>query len=405
VTDNLPRNWRLERLGDCCEIVSGATPRREVPNYWGGSIPWVTPKDISDLDEPVFSDPPESISEEGYRSCSSRLVPIGSILFSSRAPIGLVAIAGRSMCTNQGFKSVVPGAEIDSHYLYYCLKRLVPRIQAMGNGATFKEVSKVVMERVEIPLPPHRSDQERIAAILHKADAIRRKRRQALVETDALLRAAYLELVGLQNRKHDSWPLVTVGDVAAKHGNAMRTGPFGSDLLHSEFTDQGIAVLGIDNAVQNRFAWGERRFISEKKYKKLQRYRVFPGDVIVTIMGTTGRSAVIPDDVPEAITTKHLATITPDRRRVHPLFLSFAIHSDPLIIRQMEKASRGAIMAGLNLGIIKALAVRLPPLQQQERFAGVAIRIFQQQWRLRDPQVNGVDLFASISDRAFSGEL
>jgi type I restriction enzyme S subunit len=175
VTDSLPRNWRLEPLGDCCEIVSGATPRREVPNYWGGSIPWVTPKDISDLDEAVFSDPPESITEEGYRSCSTRLVPIGSILFSSRAPIGLMAIAGRSMCTNQGFKSVVPGPEVDSHYLYYCLKRLVPRIQAMGNGATFKEVSKEVMERVEIPLPPHRSDQESIAAILDKADAIRRR--------------------------------------------------------------------------------------------------------------------------------------------------------------------------------------------------------------------------------------
>lgn len=133
-------------------------------------------------------------------------------MFSSRAPIGLVAIAGRPMCTNQGFKSLIPGPEVDSGFLYYALKRLVPQIQAMGNGATFKEVSKEVMERVELPLPKSVSEQRRIAAILDKADAIRRKRRQALAETDTLLRSVFLDMFGDPTRLATA--SITLADVA-----------------------------------------------------------------------------------------------------------------------------------------------------------------------------------------------
>ncbi|MFM7884367.1 MAG: restriction endonuclease subunit S, partial [Microcystis panniformis] len=95
----LPKNWILIPLGDCCQIISGSTPKRNKPEYWGGDIPWVTPKDLGKLKTPVLKDAPEKITEAGYKSCSTTLLPQGSILFSSRAPIGYVAIAGRPMCT------------------------------------------------------------------------------------------------------------------------------------------------------------------------------------------------------------------------------------------------------------------------------------------------------------------
>jgi type I restriction enzyme S subunit len=185
----------------------------------------------------------------------------------------------------------------------------------------------------------------------------------------------------------------------------MRTGPFGSTLRHSEFVDRGIAVLGIDNAVQNRFAWAERRFITEKKYEKFERYTVRPGDVIVTIMGTTGRSAVVPEDIPLAISTKHLAVITVDRSRVHPQFLSHAFHSDQTVLAQISAANRGAIMSGLNLGIIKRVRIRLPPLAAQQRFAYLVRTVSETRDRLSQASVEVDGLFDSLAQRAFRGVL
>lgn len=163
------------KLKDCCTVVGGATPKRHIPEYWGNDVPWVTPRDVSNMENPILQDAPEYISKLGYKNCSTYLLPKGSILFTSRAPIGNVAIAGREMCTNQGFKSLVPSKNVDSAYLYHCMQYMSPKLQALGNGATFKEVSKKVVEEFEIPLPPL-EEQKRIAAILDKADAIRRKR-------------------------------------------------------------------------------------------------------------------------------------------------------------------------------------------------------------------------------------
>ena len=184
----------------------------------------------------------------------------------------------------------------------------------------------------------------------------------------------------------------------------MRTGPFGSDLLHSEFVSEGVAVLGIDNAVQNRFAWGERRFITEEKYERLRRYTVYPGDVIVTIMGTTGRSAVVPQDIPTAITTKHLATITVDREQAEPEFVSQALFRHPDLLHQIAASTRGAIMGGLNLGLIKALRVPVPPPDRQRRFAQVVERIRGLTERMERNRLED-QLFDSLVARAFSGQL
>jgi type I restriction enzyme S subunit len=166
-----------------------------------------------------------------------------------------------------------------------------------------------------------------------------------------------------------------------------------------------VAVLGIDNAVQNRFAWEERRFITEEKYQQFKRYTVRPGDVIITIMGTTGRAAVVPEDIPLAISSKHLAVISVERSMVHPEFLAHAIHSDPTVLAQIAVANRGAIMSGLNLGIIKRLRVRLPPLALQEQFASFVTGVSKIHHQLTLAIDNAAKLFDSLAQRAFRGEL
>ncbi|MDB4632857.1 restriction endonuclease subunit S [bacterium] len=144
------------RLGDVAEIVSGSTPKTTVAEYWGGGIPWITPKDLSTQQSPSIASGAKSISQAGLKSCSTRLIPEGSVLFSSRAPIGLVAVARNALCTNQGFKSLVPRGDAHSGFLYHTLRHDRPKLEALGSGATFKELSKARFSDFLIPLPPPR---------------------------------------------------------------------------------------------------------------------------------------------------------------------------------------------------------------------------------------------------------
>ena len=139
-----PMGWPTEKLGNVCEIVSGATPRTNQPQYYGGDILWATPKDLSQLNDFIIDATEKTLTDEGYQSCSTRLMPVGSVLLSSRAPIGLVAVTGKSVCTNQGFKSLVPGNMLCSFYVYTWLKLRGRYLDSLGRGATFKEISKKI---------------------------------------------------------------------------------------------------------------------------------------------------------------------------------------------------------------------------------------------------------------------
>jgi type I restriction enzyme S subunit len=299
---------------------------------------------------------------------------------------------------------ILPGPQLDKSYLYHYLRQplCVDYATSRSSGANLPRLSPKELAAFPIPLPPL-PEQKRIAAILDKADAIRRKRKAALDMADEFIQSCYLHLCGPGHSDYKSWSEVEIQELAEPKKNSMRTGPFGSSLKHSEFVDKGIAVLGIDNAVTNRFQWKELRYIMEDKYKDLKRYTVYPNDVIVTIMGTTGRSAVVPKDVPTAISTKHLATITVDRQKAHPEYLSNAFHRDPYLLQQVRGANRGAIMSGLNLGIIKETKLHLPPLELQQQFANLLEKT--RACIDRNGYEQSDSLFASLSQRAFRGEL
>ena len=163
--------WIECKISDIGTVVGGATPSTKKPeNYENGTIAWITPKDLSTFTGRYIQRGERNITEIGLKSCSTQLLPKDTVLFSSRAPIGYVAIATNEVCTNQGFKSVVPNENTDPLFLYYLLKYNKDKIEGMGSGTTFKEVSGNTMKNIVVSVPTDKKVQKRISSMLGSID-------------------------------------------------------------------------------------------------------------------------------------------------------------------------------------------------------------------------------------------
>lgn len=389
--------WPMFRLGECAEIVSGATPSTSEPSYWGGGISWATPKDLSELDGIYIADTPRKITDRGLQSCAAAVLPPESVLFSSRAPIGHVAINTMPMATNQGFKSFIPNRDrLDAKYLYYWLRANRQYLESLGNGATFKEVSKAVVSRIEIPLPPL-PEQQRIAAVLDKADALRAKRRAAIQKLDELTQAIFLDMFGdpiANPRRFPMRPLIDLVDRARpiSYGILM-PGPDQSIGINYvrviDMQDGGINLSGIRKTtieISNNF----------------RRSLLKTGDLLMSIRGHVGRFAVVPAELDGA-------NITQDTARLS------VTGADPVFVREclrtqgfqywMRQRTKGVAVRGINLGDVKVMPIITPQATEQERFARSARKIDQLRQRAGTALKESNSLFACLQQRAFRSEL
>ena len=169
--ENIMAEWVERKISDIGIVVGGATPStKKSENYENGKIAWITPKDLSTFSGRYIKRGERNITDVGLKSCSTQLLPKNTVLFSSRAPIGYIAIAANEVCTNQGFKSVVPNSKTDPLFLFYLLKYNKDRIEGMGSGTTFKEISGNTMKNIVVKVPKDKKVQKKIAAILGSID-------------------------------------------------------------------------------------------------------------------------------------------------------------------------------------------------------------------------------------------
>jgi type I restriction enzyme S subunit len=275
-------------------------------------------------------------------------------------------------------------------------------------GMTVPKLNQGKLREIPIPLPPI-PEQQRIVAILDQAFADIEKARANAEKNLKNARELFESTcsTAIFAKKYSS--NLTVVDVVRDEKGAMRTGPFGSQLLKREIVDEGIAVLGIDNAVKNSFQWGVKRFITPEKFKELSRFEVKPGDVLITIMGTCGRCAIVPDNIPKAINTKHICCITLDDAKCLPEYLHAYFLYHPLAREYLLKKAKGAIMAGLNMGIIKELPLDLPSVELQREIVSQVVVLRENTDRLLlsyNKKLTSLDeLKKSLLQKAFSGEL
>lgn len=373
-------------LGEVAKVVSGATPKTGVSAYWGGQIAWATPADLGRLDGAYIARTPRTLTEAGLRSCTATVLPTESVLLSSRAPIGHVALNAVPMATNQGFKSLVPQAGLNPKYLFHWLRAHTDYLQSLGNGATFKELSKKTVEQIEIPLPSV-EEQRRIAAILDKADAIRAKRRQVLAHLDALTQSIFHDMFG-EDTDH-----VAIGDFATVRSGSTppREDPsnFGGNIPWVKTAE----VTGVITSTSEK--------VTDKGLREA-RLKVFPsGSVVVAMYGqgkTRGQSAIL--GVP-ATTNQACAVIMPNRHFL-PEFLYAQLVMN---YERLRQSSEGGNQPNLSLKRVKEFGVVLPHIESQQEFASRSSEIGHKRNVLL-ASLGSIDaLFDALQSRAFKGEL
>ncbi len=216
--------WVKRKISDIGTVVGGATPStKKLENYEDGNIAWITPKDLSTFSSRYIERGERNITELGLKSCSTQLLPPNTVLFSSRAPIGYVAIAANEVCTNQGFKSVIPNEDTDPLFLFYLLKYNKDKIEGMGSGTTFKEVSGNTMKNIVVNVPTDKSVQEKIATILGSIDDKIEENNRINNNLEQQAKTLYKDWLfdfspfSTEGNLPDSWRIGTVGDIIQLH--------------------------------------------------------------------------------------------------------------------------------------------------------------------------------------------
>lgn len=244
------------KLGDICKIVSGTTPKTGCPEYWDGDIKWITPAEIHD-DTYIVTDTERKITELGVRKTGLSPFPAGTVILSSRAPIGKVAIAGCEMYCNQGFKNLICSEKIHNKYLYWFLKGKKEFLNTLGRGATFKEISKAIVEQIEIELPDL-AQQIRIAAIFESLRSLLLFRRPQLSALDELVKVRFVEMFGDPRQNTFGWDIKKIGECCTlKSGTSLpaNTENEGGPIPYVKVGDMNLP----ENA---RFITTSSRFVS-----------------------------------------------------------------------------------------------------------------------------------------------
>ena len=245
-----------KRLGDICEIVTGATPKTNIKEFWDGDINWITPAELTE-DTYIINESLRKITTEGVEKTGLKSFPKGTVILSSRAPIGKVAIAGYEMYCNQGFKNLICSKQINNRFLYWYLKGHKEYLNSLGRGATFKEISKAIVENIEICLPTLEK-QEKYADILEQCNGIIQIKKGQLRKLETLVKSRFIELFGDLKTNSKGWQIVGFKDCA----------DIDTNMVHDFEGYEDYPHIGIDSI--------------EKETGKLIGYRTIAEDGIIS---------------------------------------------------------------------------------------------------------------------------
>lgn len=287
-------------------------------------------------------------------------------------------------------------AVLDTKFLYFFLEKYVEKLRIASIGGIIKYIKLNNLTDISIPLPPL-PIQKKIAAVLEKADELRRKREEQIKRLDDLLQATFLDMFGDPVTNPKGWPKRRLGELIS----FLTSGSRGWAKYYS---DSGRLFLRIQNVKDAKLKLDDIAYVKAPDTQEAKRTLVQPGDVLISITADLGRTAVIPHDLPPAHINQHLALIRPEQKIVNPVYLASFLESKGGKT-QFAKANKAAVKAGLNFDDIKSVEVLMPPIQLQESFLRRIKGIEKQQEYILNSLNRTESLFASLMQNAFSGKM
>jgi type I restriction enzyme S subunit len=344
------------KLGEICEIVSGSTPKTTVPEYWDGDLRWVTPAELSD-DSYMIYDTVRHITKVGAEKSGLSSFPEGTVLLSSRAPIGKVALAGCEMYCNQGFKNLICSDKINNTFLYWFLKSKREYLNSLGRGATFKEISKQIVSNIEIDVPSI-EDQNIAANTLNHLMDIIGLRKKELQELDELIKARFVELFGHQSHNEKGLPYKTIDDVAEIYLGITHT---------PEYVDEGVTFISAKNTSGDYLDLSDVKYISREEFEGApQGSKPHVNDVLFSRVGSNLGHPVILEEELELCTFVSLGFLR-SKGFVTSNYLKHWMR-DEVFPKQVSEHVKGGGQPNLNTGWLKQFKIIVPEMNMQLEF-------------------------------------
>lgn len=380
----------LDKLG---EIVGGATPSTKCEDYYGGSIPWITPKDLSSFKGRYITSGERNITEKGLASCSAQMMPKGAVLFTSRAPIGYVAIASQSVCTNQGFKSIVVNEKVDSLFVYYLLKYNKDAIEAMGSGTTFKEVSGKTMRAVKVRIPVDVSYQKRIAAVLDSLDTKIENNERINDNLEQQAQSYFQEL--FVDNADPEWAIGTISDLGTIVGGSTP-----SKAKPEYYTESGIAwITPKDLSInKSKFVSHGENDITELGLKNSSAAIMPEGTVLFSSRAPIGYIAIAAGEV---TTNQGFKSVVPKPEIGTPFVYFFLKNTLPVI----EGMASGSTFKEVSGSTMKNVPAVIPDAETLAKFSDFCAPIFAQQRILEEQNQSLATLRDNLLPKLMSGEI
>jgi type I restriction enzyme S subunit len=388
----MKQNWTYKKLGEVGTVIGGSTPKTDVAEFWNGDFAWITPAEL-DGSKYIHSTV-RTITKEAIEKTNLTLLPVGTVLLSSRAPIGKVCITTIPMYCNQGFKNIVCSDKLNNEFLYWWLKGKNDYLNSLGVGATFKEISKRIVEQIIIPVPPIET-QSRIVSELNLLQSIIDKQQAQLKELDKLAQAVFYDMFGDPVENEKGWEVIEMGELF-EIGSSKR-------VFEAQWTESGVPFYRAREIVKlsKNEPIDSPIFISEELYQEYSKKYGVPsaGDMMVTAVGTLGVTYIV--KASDKFYFKDGNTLWFKSKGLCETRFIRDEYSTDYVIRQIQGNANAAVVGTYTIMNAKKTKVVVPPISLQKKYVAIVESIEKQKAAIRQSIAETQKLFDYTMDKYF----